>query len=237
MAGIQPESDLRSHLGGLDVALQYRLHILAVGKGAGVTLRVKLDAIGAGLGRETDLFRVRVHEQAGANTQGPEFLYQGGNHVTVALEVEAVVGGELVVAIRDQGALGRADLPHQGHEPRVVADALPVALARAGHGVAFDIEFHVQHGGQVVAVLHPDVALVRPRVHGDAVGAGVETDLRVARDIRIAGVPGIANQGDLVEVYTEGGHSSDLRTISLMTIGSIGTSLKPFTVCTGLEAM
>ena len=155
--------------------------------------------------------RLRVHEEAGADPQCLELRYQWRNSVAVPVQVETVVGGELVVSVRHQRCLCGADLAHQRHKAGVIADTRAVALARPGHRVALDVEFHAEHGSQVVAILHPDMSLVGTRVHRDAIGPGVDTELRVQRYVGVAGIARVANQRNFVQVDAECSHSLPAR--------------------------
>ena len=67
------------------------------------------------------------------------------------------------------------------------------------------------------------MALVRPRVHGNALGAGVYTDLRVLGYIGNGGVSRIADQRNFVEIDRQRDHSRLLRSILSIITGSTGT--------------
>ena len=58
----------------------------------------------------------------------------GATRVAIPLQIEAVVGGELVVAVGHQGAWA-GQSPDQFHEPRVVADAGAVAAPGPAMGL------------------------------------------------------------------------------------------------------
>ena len=148
-----------------------------------------------------------------------------------------MVGGELVVAVGHQGALGGANLPDQFHEARVVADAGAVAAPGTRHGIALDVEFHRQHRGQLEAVLRTNMALVRARMHGNAVGARRDAHAGVFGDAGVGGVARVADQGNFVEIDAERDHRALVRTISLITMGCSGTSVNPDTLPVGAVAM
>jgi len=75
----------------------------------------------------------------------------------------------------------------------VVTHTGALAFTWPGYGVTLYIEFHRQHARQVEAVLGADMALVRARVHGDPIGPGIDTHLRVLGYIRVGGIPGVAD--------------------------------------------
>src|SRR5690606_694579 len=108
---------------------------------------------------------------------------------------------------------------------------------RTGEGIAFDIEFNRQHLGEVETVAHADVALVRARVHGNAVGAGVDTHPRVQRDVRVGGIARIADQRNFVEIDAERDHQGFRRTMSSMMMACLGTSPIPPALPVGAVAM
>lgn len=48
------------------------------------------------------------------------------------------------------------------------------------------------------------MALIRPRVDGDAVGASVDTGAGMGDHIRVIALPGVANQRNFIDVDAEG---------------------------------
>jgi hypothetical protein len=99
-----------------------------------------------------------------------------------------MVGGELALAVGHEGHLMR---PHGAHEVHQVVE-----------GVALDVVLGLrpvlQQRGEVVHVVRADVALVGPRVHGDAVGAGLQASVARAHDARDAQVARVAQQATLL---------------------------------------
>src|SRR5690606_37424544 len=78
--------------------------------------------------------------------------------------------------------------------------------------VAFDIEFDAVLAGQFgqsIDIIGADVALVRTRMHGDAVRTGAQAGHGRAHHIRITATAGVAQHGDLVDVDTELGRDGD----------------------------
>ncbi len=226
MAGVDAKASLQRRLRRVVKLLVDGVDVAIFLAGPGVGFGIQLDAIGADLGGQPDLPRFRVHEQAGAYPQVFQFRDQRRHPLAVFFQVETVVGGELAVGVGYEGALRRPYLAHQCHEAGIVAHAIALALARSGEGVALDVEFHRQHVGQFKAVLRADVPLVRARVHGNTVRAGVDTHLRVLGHAGVGGVARVADQRDLVQVDAEGDHSRVLRLIDLMRMVSSGTSEK-----------
>ena len=101
-----------------------------------------------------------------------------------------MVAGELVLTIGDESGLVRANLAHKVHQ--VV------------EGVALDVVFGsrpiAHQRGQVVHILGPDVAGVRPGVHGEALSTGLQRLARQSDHIGYRQVAGVAQQRDLVDV-------------------------------------
>jgi hypothetical protein len=74
-------------------------------------------------------------------------------------------------------------------------------------------------------VFSADVARIRPRVHGDAVGSGLQAQGGGAQDAGNAQVAGVAHQRHLVEVDGKGGvlGHSDCRSIIIWRVRSVFT--------------
>src|SRR3546814_331575 len=118
------------------------------------------------------------------------------------LEVEAVVGSQLRVAVRDQRRLRRARALAQGEETGI-------ARARRRERIAFEVELHpvlARDFRQRMHVVLAGMPCVRARVHGDAVRAGVQAGAGGAQDVGVVAAAGIAQHRDLVEVDAEDGH-------------------------------
>ena len=211
MAGVDPEPDLAGVARRPGVGVQARsgyrvlqsVTLDAVGVGAGV----ELDAIGAALLRAGDLRLHRVHEEADADAPPP---VAGGDLPHEAVrgrigEVPAVVGGELRVGVRDQRRLVGARRLDEAIEARVAV------VAGSGGRVALDVELDVrrlggQQRGQRLHVGRANVALIGPRVDGDAVCARRDGDPRRVEDAGPGALPRVAEPGDLVDVDRERGH-------------------------------
>ena len=75
--------------------------------------------------------------------------------------------------------------------------------------IAFDVEFDTQFAGKLSQFMHvagSRVAFVRPRMDGDPGGSGGDAYSCEPPDIGQAVVSRVSQQGDFVEVGTEGGH-------------------------------
>jgi len=167
---------------------------------AGITFGVQLDAVGAGLARQAHRVGFGVHEQAHANAERFRFGDQRTQPFGVCRHVPAVVGRGLRGGIRHEGALLRAE---------GAAGQLAQQLHQVVEWIAFDVELGLrpalQQRGEFVHVVPADVALVGPRMHGDALGAGPEHDRRHTRHVRDADVARVAQQCDAVEVDRQRG--------------------------------
>ena len=150
---------------------------------------VELDAIGADGGHVRHHFGVGVHEQADAHAERPRLLHQGRDARQIG-DRKAVVARELPRRIGHERGLLRPMLAHEGHQ----------VVER----VAFDVELGLRpllHQRREVAhVLRTDVALVRTRVHGDALRSRFEAQRCRAQHARDAEVTRVAQMGDLVDI-------------------------------------
>ena len=106
----------------------------------------------------------------------------------VADSVPAGAGGEGVRGVGDQGDLVGDDFADQGGET-------------AGR-VALDVEFRRDGRPERAHIAVADVALVGAGVDGDAVGAETLAVQRNLQDIRQVAAAGVAQQGNLVDIYT-----------------------------------
>ena len=167
---------------------------------AGVTFGVQLDAVGSDVFGADHGGGHRVHEQTDPHTACVDLLDQRAQTLGVLGESPAVVAGELVLAVRHKGALVQRQAPG-----RQVPHKIHQVLGR----VAFDVELAVRpilhQGGDFIHVVSADVPLIRPRVDGDALRAGLQAQLGRTQHARDAQVAGVAQQRDLVDVDGQGG--------------------------------
>ena len=104
------------------------------------------------------------------------------------------VGGEHVGRVRHQGNLVGAHAEHQFH--------------KSGVWVALHVEFRGDHRAQVRYVGVPNVAFVRTRVYGDAVGAKRLNALCGLQHVGDVAAARVAQGGYFVDVHGEFGGSS-----------------------------
>lgn len=100
--------------------------------------------------------------------------------------IPAGVRRDRVVRVGHQRYLGRADIEYQ--------------IDETVDRVSFDVEFGRKHRFQVVDVPVADVSFIRPRVHGDPLGAEPFGVQRRFDDVRNVPPAGIAQGGDLIYV-------------------------------------
>jgi hypothetical protein len=94
--------------------------------------------------------------------------------------------------------------------------------------IALDVELAIrplaQQRRQIVHVGGADMTLVRPRMHGDAVGAMLQADRRRTCQRRNAQMPGVAHQRHLVQVDGQRGRfHRDCRSIIIWRVRSVRT--------------
>ena len=147
-----------------------------------------------------------IGEQADPATQATQALDQRAQAFAVTHKVESVIGRQLVVAIGHQRGLGRTHDLAQFEKSRITGTG-------RGERVALEVELDAalgDHRRQREHVGPADVARVRARVHGDPVGAGVETRARGLNHVGVRSPAGIAQDGNLVEVDAEKSHMPSL---------------------------
>ena len=194
VAGVDAQAERQRRLGrGREAGQHAGQQRTAMGFGVG--LGVELDAVGAAGPHGRHRRRVGIHEQADAHAQGMAFIDQGPQPRAIGGQIPAVVGGELALAVGHEGGLLRAHRTHQVHQ--VV------------EGVAFEVVLGLrpdfQQRRQLEHIAVADVPLIRPRMHRDAVGTGLQRQRRQPHDVRDAEVAGVAQQRDLVHVDRERG--------------------------------
>ena len=88
----------------------------------------------------------------------------------IARRVETMIRGELRIAVRHECRLGRARAAHEFQVTRI-------APARGSERVAFEVVLDVaEDRADARDIADRDVALVRARMHGDALAAGLDRD-------------------------------------------------------------
>jgi len=117
------------------------------------------------------------------------------------VELPAFLRGEGVGGVRHQCTLLRSDLSDE--------------VEKAAIGIAFDVELETRPPrphqlGEAENVSAADMPLVGSRMRRQPVGAGIVRDPAKAAYVRNTGTPRIAQQGDLVEIDAETGHSGEI---------------------------
>ena len=150
-----------------------------LGKRAGI----QFNALGTEFRSETDVGVTDIHEDADACPKGMKGSNQRAQALAITAKIKAMVGGQLAVTIRHQRDLRWPNGFAQGQQAGV-----------AGSGrcerVPLDVEFDavlVAQRCQHVDIVFANVSGIRPGVHGEAVGPGVQANGGGAEDIgRIA---------------------------------------------------
>ena len=186
MAGVEAEAEVADGPGGLEIGGDGPLSVFRVeGRVVG---GVELDAVGAALEGAFRHAGIGVDEDGGADAAGLERGAGALEEGMVADGVPAGAGREGVRGVGHQGDLVGDDFADQGGET-------------AGR-IAFDVEFRPQRRAERAHVAVADVAFVGAGVDGDAVGAESLAVQRNLQDVRQVAAAGVAQQGDLVDIYT-----------------------------------
>ena len=192
MAGVHAQPQVLRRARCRRVALQLE-RLLCRAPSLGVGFGIELDAVRADGARCGHRLRIGIHEQAHAHARRLGLGNQGAQAVGILRKAPTVVAGELAFAVGHKGRLLRAQVAHKVHQV-VQRVALDVELASRPV---------LEQRGQFMHVTGTDVALVRPRMHGDALSPRLQTQPGRARHAGNAQVPGVAHQGHLVQVYGE----------------------------------
>ena len=101
-----------------------------------------------------------------------------------------MVAGELVFTVGHKGRLVRPHSSDEGHEVL--------------RGVALDVVFTprplLHECGQIMHVVRTDMALIGPRMHGDAIGPSLQTQGGGTHHTGYADMARVAQQGHLVDI-------------------------------------
>jgi hypothetical protein len=220
MAGVHAHADALRGECGDDKGRQRALRMsrrVRFGIGAGVQLDTIRAAICSRVHRGVCCVRFeRIGEDAHAAAERFEFRDVRAQGLMIADEVETMIGGELAVAVGHESRLCR---PH-GVAQRGEAG---IAKARRCEWIAFEVELHAVSArqlGQRIDIVGADMPRVRPRMHGDAVRASIQTGARSRYHIGIAAAARIAQHGDLIDVDAEDGHEMRRRIGIDNSIGS-----------------
>ena len=187
MASVETEAEGTGGFGGADEGSDGGDAVCFIS--GGVWLGVEFHTVGAGTSGVVHHFLVGIHKDADTDASFVKASGDIGEEVEVRTGVPAVVGGYLVMAVGHQGDLRGTVLQDEGYELR--------------DGVTLDIKLRGQERTQVADVLIADVALIRTRVNGDALGTEALTVLCHTQDIRVITTTGIADGGYLINIYAE----------------------------------
>jgi len=175
----------------------------ACGEGFGIGAGVQLDPVCAA-GRGTrDLGVADIDEHTDAAALCLERRDQRAQGIAIANEIEAVVGGQLAVAVRYQGDLGRACRLAQGQQAGI-------AGTRRSKRIAFDVElaaailFDQRRNRRDIA--GADVAFVGARMNSDTRCTGIENDARAGDEIGQTVIAAVSEQGDAIDIGREMSH-------------------------------
>jgi hypothetical protein len=136
----------------------------------------------------------RVHEQADPHAQRAALGINGRRRSASAGKLQPWSLVNWPFAVGHKGRLVRAHLTHKVHQ----------VVKRIAFDVVFAAGPVLQQVGKVEHVLRADVALVRARVHGDAVRTGLQALGGRAGEAGNAQVARVAHQGDFVQVDRQG---------------------------------
>ena len=199
VAGVQLQAFHQRRIGRRGEASQHS-GVLGRAMRSGVAFGVKLDTLGAQLAHSAHRSGQRVHEQADPHAERLCLRNQRRQHGGVLRKLPAMVGRGLVHRIGHEGALVQGQAT-----PLHLSDHLHQVVQR----VAFDVDFGLRpvlhQRGQIEHIVGADVALVRPRVHRDAVGTRLQRQRGRPGHARDAQRALVAQQGHLVQVDRQRG--------------------------------
>jgi hypothetical protein len=136
-----------------------------------------------------DLPPVGVNEEREANAGVAERSNRRFEALGVGEEVEPALGGDFLALLWDNRDLVRAQSERDRRH-----------LRGGGH---FEVQRGTDDAGQRIDVRILDVAAIFPQVHGDAICAGVLTNLRGGDRIGISRPTGLPQRGDVIDVDEE----------------------------------
>ena len=164
---------------------------------------IDLDAVGAELRGAGNMPDTGVNKETDSTIMLLEPVDEFGQFRTIPFQIETMIGGELPIAVRNQGHLFRLRLAHQFQKTRV-------AIARGGEGVSLDIQLGTrQHIRQAQDINGTNVALVRARMNGYAVTARSKRNAGSLQRIGKQTATGVPQHSHLVDVDAESSHDTD----------------------------
>ena len=203
MAGVDTEARRQCRLGGRAVARQFNGRVRSA-PGLRIGLGVELDAISPQRARLRHGRRLGIHEQADAYAERLRLANQRPQALAVAGQIPAVVGGESRLGVgHKRGLIG----PHRAHEVHQLVQRIALDVELAGRPLGEQL-------GELGHIVWPDVPAVRPRMHGDTVGTGLQRNRGKAGHARNTQAARVAQVGNLVQVDAQGCHRRGLAEIS-----------------------
>ena len=210
VASIDPEANRLRARGRLGALLQ-ALGKIAVGKRFGIGSGIQLDAISAEFAGALKVGAVGVHEQTDAGAQCLKFSDQRAQAGAVLAQIKAMIRGDLAVAIGHQRHLVGTRAGDQSDQSWVAAGR------GGGEWIAFNVELQAFAlaapaigGGQPLRqrgdIAWLDMALIRARMHGQAIGTGGNHHVGGVDDAGQTATASIAQHRDFVEIDAEFGH-------------------------------
>ena len=175
-------------VGELRCAVRLRVHPC-------IALGVKLHAVRTHFACVDHGLGQRIHEQAHPHAQGMTLLDERAQALAVGGQVPPMVTRELVNRVGHEGGLVRPSGPHDIHE----------VVERVALDVELGLRPTLHQGGNFIDIPRADVPLIRARVNGDALAAGLQAALGCAHHAGNVQVARIAQQRHLVDVHRQGG--------------------------------
>jgi hypothetical protein len=161
-----------------------------------IGLRVQFDAVGSDLACDPPLITVGIHKETDACTEIPQLPNNAFEPDPFFVQIPPVVRRKGVGAIRHQRALG-------GLYP-------PDHFEKLREGIALNVELNMWDWPQIVRqfvhIGYSNVALIGPRVHGNAMSASHHGLFCSPHHTRYPEIPRVPQQSDFVQVYAKSGH-------------------------------
>lgn len=122
-------------------------------------------------------------------------LYDRAQALGIPSEIKTVVRGQLTVPVRHQCRLGWSMRVNQ-------SEKAGIAIASRCKWIAFKVVFDTSRHQrrQFRDIIRANVALVRPWMHGNAMGTGIDRRGGRRDDTRLATATGVAQHRNLVHI-------------------------------------
>ncbi len=188
MPGVDDQAEGTPEGHALAYPLQFTGLLLGV-FGVGVATGMQFDSRRADPGGGLDLPRIGIDEQRHFAAHRSQASHRVADALFLAGDVEAALGGQFLAALGDQAAMRRPDLLGEGEH--FLGDP------------HLEVHPRLQHFLEHPHVAFLDMPAVLAQVHGDTVGAGFLGVQGGLHRVRIAGAPGLAQGGDVIDVHAE----------------------------------